>query len=128
MKQKKIYVIAILKDSCIYCKEFKNMYWNDSSTSWKNIVSDDFGFVPWTINIDHTNEAEIKKHLINNGVDYITTYPFIMAAEEGKYNVDEVFVFCSKLINGKYVYDDTLSPCRTLQNFVNWLTNVRNYL
>ena len=128
MKQKKIYVIAILKDNCIYCKEFKNMYWNDTTNSWKNIVSDDFGFIPWTINIDKSNEYEIKQHLINNGVDYITTYPFIMAAEENKYNVDEVFVFCSKLKNGKYIYDDTSSTCRTLSNFVNWLTNVKTYL
>lgn len=124
----KIYIIAILKDNCIYCKEFKNLYWNDSNNSWKNIVSNDFGFIPWTINIDQYNEKQMKTHLIENGVDYISTFPFIMAAKENKYNVDEVFVFCSILKNGKYVYDDKNSPCRTLSNFTQWLMNVKNNL
>ena len=128
MNNNKIYIISILKDNCIYCKEYVNEYWNNLPGSWKKIVSDDYGFIPWTININNSNEKEIKNHLLKNGINYITTFPFIMAAREGKYNVDEVFVFCSKLVNDKYIYDTEKSPCRTTENFINWLNIVSQNL
>lgn len=123
----KIYIIAILKDNCIYCREFKNEYWNDDQYSWKNIVKD-YGFIPWTIDINITNEKIMREHLISNGINYITTFPFIMATRENMYNIDEVFVFCCKLVNGKFVYDNSKSPCRTTTNFLEWLDNVKQNL
>jgi len=123
----KIYIIAILKDNCIYCREFKNEHWNDNEYSWKDIVKD-YEFIPWTIDINNLNEKIIKDHLISNGINYITTFPFVMAAKENKYNVDEVFVFCSTLVDGKYVYDNSRLPCRTTSNFIEWLNNVQKNL
>lgn len=127
-KKNDIYIISILKDTCGYCRQYKNDYWNDNENSWKNTVKKN-GFTPWTVDVTSSNENEIRQNLIENGVTYVNTFPFIMAARENKYRADQVFVFCANYdpISKKYIYaGDGVNPCRTTPNFVKWLRTVKS--
>jgi len=126
-----IYIIAVLLENCPACEHFKSTYWNNIDENWQNLAQS-YNFktftyiIPSRMNMQQHNKY--KNFLIEQGIDYIDSYPFIFAVKNFNYDAKSIIPYCADYdysIN-RFIYRKSSSPCRNRQSFINFLNKVNN--